>query len=146
MIPFLKSMKVNSLTMVEVSAGIIKCNNKILCVQKGLAKYQYLSDKWEFPGGKVEKNETPKDTIIRELTEELKTDISAQTIQHLCDTEYDYPDFHLLMHSFLIFSDNISFTLTEHKSFKWCTVEELRNLDWTEADKVVVKAIEEYYD
>jgi len=132
--------------MVEVSAGVIVCNNTILCVQKGHVKYPYLSNKWEFPGGKVENNETPKDTIIRELSEELKTDISKQTIQHLCDTEYDYPDFHLLMHSFLIFSDNISFTLTEHKSFKWCTVEELRTLDWTEADKAVVEVIEDYYD
>ena len=130
--------------MVEVSAGIIIHDSKFLCFQKGMAKYPYLSHKWEFPGGKVEKGEDPKDTIIRELSEELEMDISHQKIEHLCDTEYDYPDFHLLMHSFLIFVNDIQFTLTEHISSRWCTVEELNGIDWAEADKAVVKAIEEY--
>ena len=131
--------------MVEVSAGIIVRDSKILCFQKGVAKYPYLTHKWEFPGGKVEKGEDPKDTIIRELSEELKMDISHQKIEHLCDTEYDYPDFHLLMHSFLIFVDDLQFTLTEHISSRWCTIEELKEIDWAEADKTVAKAIEEYY-
>ncbi|MBO7352595.1 MAG: (deoxy)nucleoside triphosphate pyrophosphohydrolase [Candidatus Methanomethylophilaceae archaeon] len=131
--------------MVEVSAGIIIHDSKILCFQKGMAKYPYLAHKWEFPGGKVEKGEDPRDTIIRELSEELKMDISHQKIEFLCDTEYDYPDFHLLMHSFLIFVNDPHFTLTEHISSKWCTVEELNGIDWAEADKAVVKAIEEYY-
>ena len=131
--------------MEEVSAGIIICDSKILCFQKGIAKYPYLSNKWEFPGGKVEKGEDPKDTIIRELSEELKMDISDQKIIYLCDTEHDYPDFHVLMHSFMIFVDDIQFTMTEHTSFKWLKVEELGKLDWAEADKAVVKAIEEYH-
>ena len=89
--------------------------------------------------------EDPKDTIIRELSEELKMDISHQRIEYLCDTEYDYPDFHLLMHSFLIFVDDLQFTLTEHISSRWCTIGELKEIDWAEADKAVAKAIEEYY-
>jgi len=131
--------------MVEVSAGIIICDSKILCFQKGLTKYPYLSNKWEFPGGKVEKGEDPKDTIIRELSEELKTDISDQEIVHLCDTEYTYPDFYVLMHSFLIFVNKIEYILTEHIDSKWCTLEELAHIDWAEADKAIVNELEEYF-
>lgn len=131
--------------MVEVSAGIFIRNSKFLCFQKGPAKYPYISNKWEFPGGKVEKGENPKDTIIRELSEELKIDISNQKIEHLCDTEYDYPDFHILMHSFLIFVDDLEYTLTEHVDSQWHTLYELPSIDWAEADKLVVKKLEEYF-
>jgi len=131
--------------MVEVSAGIIIRNKEILCFQKGINKHDYLSNKWEFPGGKVELNEDPKKTIIRELKEELKTDISNNKIIHLCDSEHDYPDFHLLMHSYLIFVDNIEYTLTEHINSKWCSIKNLKDIDWADADKDVVKSIEEYY-
>lgn len=93
----------------------------------------------------MENGEEPKDTVIRELSEELDMDIANQTICHLSDTEYDYPDFHIIMHSFLIIVETIQFTLKEHVSFKWCTLEELQAIDWAEADKAVVKAIEEYY-
>ena len=131
--------------MVEVSAGIIISDSKILCFQKGDAKYPYLTHRWEFPGGKVEKGEDPKETIIRELSEELKMDIRDQRIQFLCDTEHQYPDFHVILHSYLIFAQYPKFTLTEHISTKWCKVDELKQLDWAEADKDIVKKLEEYY-
>lgn len=131
--------------MVEVSAGIIISDSKILCFQKGYAKYPYLTHKWEFPGGKVEKDEDPKETIIRELSEELKMDIKNQRIEFLCDTEHQYPDFHVILHSYLIFTEDPKFTLTEHIATRWCEVNELRHLDWAEADKDIVKKLEEYY-
>ncbi len=131
--------------MVEVSAGIFIRDSKFLCFQKGSAKYPYISNKWEFPGGKVEKGEDPQDTIVRELSEELKIDVSNQKIVHLCDTEYDYPDFHILMHSFLIYVDEIDYTLTEHVDSQWHTLEELFSVNWAEADKLVVKKLEEYF-
>lgn len=132
--------------MVEVSAGVIVKDFRILCFQKGLNKHPYLSDKWEFPGGKVEPGEDPKETIIRELSEELKMNIIEQKIIHLCDTEYDYPNFHLVMHSFLIFVNNVKFTMTEHIDYKLCSVGELDRLDWAEADWAVVKAVREYFE
>ena len=93
----------------------------------------------------MEKGEDPRDTIIRELSEELKIDISNQRIEHLCDTEYDYPDFNILMHSFLIFVDDLEYTLTEHVDSQWHTLYELPSIDWAEADKLVVKKLEEYF-
>lgn len=131
--------------MVEVSAGIIISDSKILCFQKGGAKYPYLSNKWEFPGGKVEKGEDPKDTLVRELSEELCINIQKEALIHLCNTQYSYPDFDVILHSYIIDVDKIKFTLTEHISYKWCTLKDLNNLDWAEADKDIVKHLEEYY-
>ncbi len=130
--------------MVEVSAGIIVSDSKILCFQKGEARYPYLSFKYEFPGGKVEPGEDPRDTIIRELSEELKMDISNDDIIHLCDTSYDYPDFSVTLHSFLIFKDDVRFTLTEHISYVWSELSRLDSLDWAEADKAIVKAVKDH--
>ena len=57
--------------MIEVVAAIIKVNDKFLCCQRSQNKYSYLSRKFEFPGGKVEDNETNEEALERELQEEL---------------------------------------------------------------------------
>lgn len=60
---------------ISVSAAVIKSGNEILCVQRGDNKLSYLSNKFEFPGGKVEENEHPRNTVVREIQEELKMNI-----------------------------------------------------------------------
>lgn len=130
--------------MVEVSAGIIISKGRILCTQKGIAKYDYLSHKFEFPGGKLEKGETPKDAIIRELSEELSTDISKSKITMLNTVEHTYPDFTVTLHNFIIESDAFEFRLTEHESSLWVEPDQLRDIDWAEADWKVIPALEEY--
>ncbi len=131
--------------MLEVSAGIIVHDSKILCFQKSKAKYPYLSYKFEFPGGKVEPGENPKETIIRELMEELQLDISKNKIEFLCDTTTNYPDFSVTIHSFLIWVDKINYTLSEHQKAIWSTVSDLGNLDWAKADLEIVDKIIDYF-
>ena len=60
---------------IEVVAGVIINKNKILCCQRKKSKYSYLSEKWEFPGGKLEENETREKALIREIDEELEMEI-----------------------------------------------------------------------
>lgn len=117
---------------IEVVAAIIIHNNQILCVQRSENKLSYISQKWEFPGGKIEVGETREETIKREILEELKMNINVDeefiTVSHL------YPDFHLTMHSFICSSENKELTLTEHIDYKWLDKNQLNQLDWAAAD------------
>jgi 8-oxo-dGTP diphosphatase len=117
---------------IEVVAAIIIHEGRILCVKRGPAKYDYISGKWEFPGGKVEVGETKKVALVREIKEELHMDITVDTF--LTTVQHSYPDFHLTMHSFLCSCASNELTLTEHTDFKWLRKHELSELDWAGAD------------
>ncbi len=124
---------------IEVVAAIIIHNNRILCVQRGPNKYTYISKKFEFPGGKIEKGETYRTALIREIKEELKMDI--ETEEAFITVEHQYPDFHLTMHSYYCSCENSNLTLTEHIAYKWLQVDDLSNLDWAAADIPIVNKL-----
>ena len=121
---------------ITVVAAVIQSEDKTLCVQRGPAKYSYISEKWEFPGGKVETGETPEEALIREIKEELHLSISVD--QFLLTVDHTYPDFHLTMHSFLCSTTNLNVVLTEHINYKWLMNPELNSLDWAAADLPIV--------
>ena len=123
----------------KVVAAIILNGDKILCVQRGTNKYDYISEKYEFPGGKIEPGESKVEAIVREISEELNINILVQdeylTVQH------EYPDFELTMHSFICTAEDVNLTLTEHIDFKWLHKHELTHLDWAAADIPIVEKI-----
>jgi mutator protein MutT len=122
--------------IVRVGVAIIwnQDRSKIL-IDKRLPKGEF-GGFWEFPGGKIEKDETKEDAIIREIKEELGLEILVDS--EFCTVEHDYPDFSLTMHSFIcsILISNI--TLSEHIDLKWMKINELASLDWAEADLPIV--------
>ena len=124
---------------IEVVAAVIQHQDKILAVQRGPAKYAYISQKWEFPGGKMEEGETEEQTIVREIREELDMPITVQS--KLLTVEHPYPDFHLTMHTYLCETETRTLTLTEHTAYKWLSMDELEELDWAEADVAVLRQI-----
>ncbi len=124
---------------VEVVAAVIEHQGKILAVRRGISKLIYISEKWEFPGGKMEAGETEQQTIEREIFEELEMKIQAK--EKLITVEHTYPDFHLTMHTYFCDSLTTSPTLNEHIDFKWLAVEELSQLDWAGADVPIVEAL-----
>ena len=127
--------------MIQVSAGIVHSAGKVLAMKKGQSKYDYLSFKYEFPGGKIEAGESPLDALVREFSEELKADIRNLIIEHVCDTAYRYPDFSVTLHSFMITADEFPFTLTEHAGYRWVEPSELSGLDWADAEKDIVREL-----
>jgi 8-oxo-dGTP diphosphatase len=126
---------------VEVVAAIIVNNGKYLCVQRGESKLDYISKKWEFPGGKIEPGETREQTIKREIQEELSMDI--QPSNEFITVVHEYPDFHLTMHSFICTCVNPELKLSEHIDFKWMEIDDMDNLDWAAADIPIVQKLKQ---
>jgi 8-oxo-dGTP diphosphatase len=124
---------------IEVVAAVIINNDKVLCLQRGENRLEYISKKYEFPGGKIEIGETKEQALSREILEELKLDIEIQ--EPFLTVAHQYPDFHLTMHSFICSCVNPQITLTEHVDFKWLNKMELEKLDWAEADVPIVKKL-----
>lgn len=114
---------------VHVVAAIIIHNGKIFCTQRGYGEFK---DGWEFPGGKIEPGETPQEALVREIHEELDTEIEVDRL--FDEVEYDYPDFHLSMKCYLCHVVSGKLTLLEHEAAKWLTPENLDSVDWLPAD------------
>lgn len=117
---------------VEVVAAIITQNDRIFATQRGYGEFK---DGWEFPGGKMEPGETPQQALVREIREELDTEIEVGSLVET--VEYDYPNFHLTMHCFLCTIRSGDLVLKEHEAAKWLTREELDSVDWLPADVLV---------
>lgn len=123
---------------IEVVAAIIHENGKIFATQRG---YGEFAGGWEFPGGKLEKGESPEHALVREIQEELNTTIE---VGELIETvEYDYPTFHLKMYCYLCQRVSGQLDLLEHSAAKWLTKETLTSVDWLPADIAVVEKLKE---
>ena len=123
----------------EVVAAVIEYEEKILCMQRGKAKFEYVSYKFEFPGGKVETGEENHTALERELNEEMDMNVSISEDDFLLTVEHTYPDFAITMHAYLCKVSNSDFVMKEHVDYKWLSVSELDTLEWAEADKPIVE-------
>jgi len=124
-----------------VTAAILINNNQILCMQRDKAKYDYISYKFEFPGGKLEEGETNEKCLSRELAEEMGIEIEIKDTNYFMTIEHNYPDFSIKMHSYIIVVPSRNFIMKEHIDAKWLNANELESLDWAEADKPIVKEL-----
>ena len=124
---------------ITVVAAVIEHNNQILCVQRNQNKHAYISEKYEFPGGKVEDGETEVEALQREIREELSMDIEVTT--KLMAVNHVYPDFSLLMHAYMCTCVNRDLVLHEHIDLQWLDRSEMAGLDWAAADIPIVEKL-----
>lgn len=126
---------------IRVVAAVIRKDDRIFATQRGYGEFK---DGWEFPGGKIEPGETPQQALVREIREELETEIR---VGDLIDTiEYDYPTFHLSMDCFWCEIMEGSLELKEHEAAKWLDRESLYTVDWLPADVGLVEKIKNKLD
>jgi len=124
---------------IRVVAAIIIEGDKVFATQRGYGEFK---DGWEFPGGKIDDGETPEDALVREIREELDTEIK---VRKLLDTvEYDYPKFHLSMDCFICKIKSGNLVLKEHEAARWLTRETLNSVEWLPADLRLIEKIEKY--
>ena len=120
----------------EAVAGIIRYQGKILCMQRGNGKNAETAFKWEFPGGKIEPGETPRDAVSREIAEELGVQVEVGEL--LYTVEWDYPGFHLSMGCYVCRLLGGELQLREHTDFRWLGAGELNSAEWLPADVEVL--------
>lgn len=123
---------------VRVVAAVIRDKDSIFATARG---YGAFKGQWEFPGGKIEAGETPQQALMREIKEELNTDIE---VGELIDTiEYDYPAFHLSMDCFWAKVINGQLELKEAEEARWLSKETLDTVQWLPADVTIIDKLKE---
>ncbi|PCH67557.1 MAG: 8-oxo-dGTP diphosphatase MutT [Bacteroidales bacterium] len=115
---------------IKVTAAIILKNGKIFIAQR--SKEDELSGKWEFPGGKIESNETPQECLKRELFEEFG--VQTKILDYFGESTFDYGN--KLIHLFGYYAEHLSgeFKLQVHQNYRWISCAKLDNIDWAPAD------------
>ena len=120
----------------EVVAAIIKENEKYFATQRGYGEFKGW---WEFPGGKIENGESKEEALKREIREELATEIGID--RFITTVQFDYPEFHLIMHCFICHITAGQPQLLEAKTAKWLDKNDLASVEWLPADRAILHLI-----
>ena len=125
---------------IEVSCALIVKDERLLATRRSEGMPHAL--KWEFPGGKLKEGESPVDSIIREIREELGIGISVH--KALLPVSHDYPSHRIRLYPFICEVDEGSISLAEHQECLWVEYSKLDGLDWLEADLKVLEEFRKY--
>jgi len=120
----------------RVVGAVIKDGDKFLCMQRCRSKYRYISERWEFPGGKVENDESDHEALLREIKEEMDWDIYVG--RQIGRVVYDYPDFSVEIVAYLCKPGDGAFKMFEHLNYCWATLEEMKDIKFTAADRQLI--------
>ena len=123
---------------IEVVAAVIRKDGMIFATQRG---YGEQKDGWEFPGGKVEKDEDFREALTREIREELEVEILPG--EEICAVEYDYPNISIRLTCYWAELTEGSPVLLEHEAARWLSMEEIDSVGWLPADRLVLPYLTE---
>ena len=122
---------------INVVGAILTRGNNIFAAQR--SSKMSLSGMWEFPGGKIEPHESPKEALLRELKEELLC--TAEVGNLVQTTEYEYEFGTVILTTFYCSLTGDEPKLTEHSEIRWVQVSDLDQLNWAPADIPAVKQV-----
>jgi len=122
----------------RVTAALISVGGRLFIAQRPPMKKFGLQ--WEFPGGKVEPGEGLRDSLIREIKEELCWEISVGKLFRCL--RYSYPDFNIELYAYWCAIKEGRLCLKEHIAYRWTCLEELRRFDFTTADRQLIDHLE----
>jgi len=125
----------------HVVAAVVEVDGRVLCVQHGVTRYAYTSNRWEFPGGKIEDGETPQQALHREMLEEMDYDVRVG--ECLATITHDYPDFTITLAAYHCTATSTQFILREHINACWLPWSQLATLDWCEADRRLINLMQQ---
>jgi 8-oxo-dGTP diphosphatase len=121
---------------INVVAALIRDGKRVFATARGYGNYKGW---WEFPGGKIEPGESPEDALVREIKEELDSEISVD--EYISTIEYDYPEFHLSMRCYWCSLVSGELVLKEAEDAKWLDVETIDSVKWLPADITLIDEI-----
>lgn len=134
-------------TLLVVAAALVNSQNEVLLAQRPEGKR--LAGKWEFPGGKVEQNESPEEALIRELNEELDITLKAEDCEPFWFLSHDYTaefGFHLLMPVYLLRTWQNTPRAVEHAALAWKTPAQMHTLEMIEADAELIERLKSAWE
>ena len=127
--------------VIVASIAIIDANDQILIAKRPNKKH--LSGFWEFPGGKVEKGESPENALVREVKEELNIDIHNKCIAPLTFSEFNYEKFHLLLLLYVCRRWEGEPMSMEKNEIKWVKANTLRQYKMPPADDSLIYSLQD---
>ena len=120
----------NMADFIKVTAAILFKDHKLLIAQRKAR--DKLPNKWEFPGGKVENNETPEECLKREIKEEFGIDVSVG--EFLGESVYHYDHISIRLLAYRTFWNTGELKIREHQSIEWVTINQISEFDFAPAD------------
>ena len=123
--------------IINVVAAAIEKDGKFFCAQRPEGKS--LGGFWEFPGGKLENGESPEQALIREIKEELNSDIEILAYINEASYDYDFGTVNMKTYHAQLVSGNLE--LLEHQDARWLLPHELKNINWAPVDRPAVEIL-----
>ena len=124
--------------MIDVVAAVIKRNNYYFIAQRN--RHKHFAYHWEFPGGKVDNQETFENALKREIREELSIDI--RILNHIASEKHKDEKIDVNVHYFLCESLNENIILSEHEDMKWLQKNDLKQLKMAPGDSKIIKYLD----